>query len=94
MNIPLDSRAEIPPDVLSRVVEGELVILNLTDSRYFGLDPVGARMWEALTTAPSVGAACEALAREFEVEPARLQLDVAGLAAELGGRGLLRFLQP
>lgn len=35
----------IPAQVLARRVGEEIVILNLESGVYFGLDPVGARIW-------------------------------------------------
>lgn len=42
--IPFTARLSAPPHVLIRQVEGESVMLNLQNERYFGLDEVGTRM--------------------------------------------------
>ena len=36
-------RVVVPPGVLVNVIDGESVLLNLKNERYFGLDEVGTR---------------------------------------------------
>ena len=47
-------RVVVPPHVLIRYLDGESVLLNLESERYFGLDATGTRMWELVTTEPSI----------------------------------------
>jgi hypothetical protein len=85
----LRQRLRPAPDVVFREVEGEMVLLDLAAGRYFGLDEVGTRMWQVLTEADTLEAACEQLVGEFEVEPERLREDLLGLVEELRESGLL-----
>jgi len=62
-------RVVVPTHVLVRHLDGECVLLNLETEKYFGLDATGTRMWELLTHSPSIEAAFDKLAEEFEVEP-------------------------
>ncbi|PYO19380.1 MAG: hypothetical protein DMD85_18645 [Candidatus Rokuibacteriota bacterium] len=39
----------IRKDVVFRELEGEMVLLNLATGVYFGLDPVGTRIWTLKT---------------------------------------------
>lgn len=78
------------PDVLVNVVEGQSVLLDLKSERYFGLDEVGTAMWKAMTTAPTLAAACAALEPEYDVEPDRLRHDLCDLAEQLMNQGLLQ----
>ncbi len=41
-------RIKIDPNVLTQELEGEAVLLNLTDEHYFGLDDIGLRFWQLL----------------------------------------------
>jgi hypothetical protein len=77
------------PGVVVREVGEELVLLDLGRNFYFGLDPVGARMWAVLTAGHSFAQAFELLAREFEVEPERLRADLEGLVVELAAHSLI-----
>ena len=42
----LTSRVKVNDDVLFQELQGEAVLLNLKSGVYFGLDPVGTRIWQ------------------------------------------------
>jgi sulfur transfer complex TusBCD TusB component (DsrH family) len=77
------------PDLLSSAFDKELVILNLKDGVYYGLEDVGARLWSLLQRPITVAAIRDALVAEYDVEPARCGRDVRGLLQDLAARGLI-----
>ena len=77
------------PDVMFRTVGEEAVLLNLKTELYLGLDPVGTRMWDALTKSPSIEAAYDALLAEYEVEPGQLRADLEEFLGKLVEQGLI-----
>lgn len=79
----------MPPHVLLQQVGEESVLLNLEKESYFGLDPVGTRMWQALTKAATVEDAYQELLAGYEVDADRLRQDLAGLIEKLVENGLL-----
>lgn len=83
------NRAVVPAHVLIRHLEGESVLLNLESERYFGLDATGSRMWELVTTSPSIDAAFQKLEQEFDVQPELLREHLSKLLSELVDNGLL-----
>ena len=89
----LGNRATVPSHVLIRHLDGESVLLNLESERYFGLDGIGTRMLDLVTSLPSVDRAYEKLLEEFEVEPALLREHLNELLKSLVDNGLLS-LQP
>ncbi len=89
MAISFSTRVVVPPHVLLQQVGGESVLLNVQKECYFGLDPVGTRMWEALTKGNTVEAAYEELLRTYDVDAERLRRDLEGLIEKLIENGLL-----
>jgi Coenzyme PQQ synthesis protein D (PqqD) len=89
MECTLDMKAVVPPDVLIQETLGESVLLNLRSGQYFGLNSVGTHMWTVFTRADSLGAACNKLAAEYDVEPHRLEQDLRALVKQLTELGLL-----
>jgi hypothetical protein len=87
----LSSRVKIPPDVLFRHLQDELVVLALKRGVYFGLDPIGARIWDLLGEERSLQDVLTNLVEEYEVEAAQGAEDVLGLVAELQAQGLLEI---
>ncbi len=54
MNDSFTMRVSAATDVLVQELAGEAVLLNLKTEQYFGLDAVGARMWQSLVSEPSI----------------------------------------
>jgi hypothetical protein len=87
--ISFSARVVVPPHVLLQQVGEESVLLNLEKECYFGLDPVGTRMWEALTKADTVEAACQQLLSVYDVDEQRLRQDLEKLLEQLVENGLV-----
>ncbi len=85
-----DVRISCSPDVLSRVLEGEAVLLDLASGTYFGLNVVGSRVWELISSGKSLGEVRAALLEEFEVDREVLERDLQDLLKQLLERGLIR----
>jgi hypothetical protein len=83
----------VPAHVLMRVVDGELVVLNLDNEEYYGLDEVGTAMYQALTTAPTVSDAVQELLETYDVDEETIVRDVENLLQELSRRGLVEVDQ-
>lgn len=79
----------IPPHVMARQVGDETVILDLGSGTYFGLDPVGARMWQLIGEGKTLGETCDILLGEYDVPREQLELDVAELAEKLLAQKLI-----
>ena len=90
MKITLSQRASPSDDVLFQEVGGEAVLLSLASESYFGLDPVGTRIWQLLGEDASLQRVHERLLDEYEVEPSHLQSDLLVLVEQLADAGLVR----
>jgi hypothetical protein len=73
---PRDAAIRIKKDVVFRDLEGEMVLLNLATGVYFGLDPVGTRIWGLIDGRRSAAAIVEALTAEYEVDPQTCETDL------------------
>jgi Coenzyme PQQ synthesis protein D (PqqD) len=87
--ISFSARVVVPSHVLLQQVGEESVLLNLEKECYFGLDPVGTRMWEALTKANTVEGAYRQLLSAYDVDEQRLRQDLEKLIEGLVENGLL-----
>jgi hypothetical protein len=65
------------------------VLLNLDTGVYFGLNPVGARIWELLETPRSEAELQASIAEELELDPEVALMDVREFLASLSERKLL-----
>ena len=82
-------RIEISPDVVCKKVGDELVLLDFEKGVYYGLDQVGAALWESLSGGKTLDEATSALLDEYDVDRAQLTADLEALLAELRVNGLI-----
>ena len=70
-------------------VGGEAAVLNLSNAAYYGLDAVGARIWNLLAAPRTVGQIRDALLNEYEVNAERCERDLWRFLSELAEEGLV-----
>jgi hypothetical protein len=74
---------------LSTTLSGEVVILGLRDTIYYGLQEVGTRIWDLLQTPRSVRQITQHIVDEYDVPEETASADVCRLIGELQQRGLV-----
>jgi hypothetical protein len=87
--IAADTTVVVSPHQVSTSLGHEAVILGAEAGEYFGLNEVGAKVWELVQQPVRVSAICAAICAEYEVEPAQCEQDVVALLRDLKERGLL-----
>jgi len=85
----LNDQLEIPSQVMAREVGDELVILDLASGSYYGLDAIGARVWQLISEGKNLAQTIEVMLTEYEVERSQLESDLLALAERLMAQGLL-----
>ncbi|MEZ4417130.1 MAG: PqqD family protein [Gemmatimonadota bacterium] len=82
--------------VIFKNVSDGAVLLHTESEIYFGLNRVGAQVWEMLATGGlSVEGVVRALQKTYpDVEPAALQSDVSELVSQLRANGLVVTDEP
>jgi GeoRSP system PqqD family protein len=68
----------------------EAVLLQVDTGVYFGLDTVGTRIWQLLSSATTADSIVETLLQEFDVERRVLEQDVAAFLSRLREKGLVQ----
>jgi len=76
-------------DQVSCDLAGEAAILNVKSGVYYGLDPVGARIWNLMQEPRAVVEIQNAITNEYDVEPERCARDLASLLEKLLAEGLI-----
>lgn len=90
-SVTLASTAQPSGEVLVQEVGDEAVLLDLSGERYFGLDPIGTRIWALLAPAPVLQQVHASLCAEFDADPARIETDLLALVQQLAEAGLIRI---
>lgn len=89
MSDTLEISWRISEQAIANAVADETVILHLGNGTYFGLDPIGARLWEALKSGAQPAAICDTILAEYDVDRATLEADLRALLAELASNDLV-----
>ena len=87
------SKASTPvvvKDQISADLAGEVVIVDLKNGAYYGLDGVGYRIWSLIQERKTVQQIRDAILEEYEVEPERIEHDLMALLQRLADEGLIK----
>lgn len=64
-------------------------MLDPEQGAYFGLNPVGSRIWELIERPSAVAEVCRVLTAEFEVDDRTCQSEVLGFLGRLDASRLI-----
>ncbi|MES2056676.1 MAG: PqqD family protein [Pseudomonadota bacterium] len=88
-----DGVSHLSPTPSDRIVwqdvEGELVLFDLRDEKYHGLNPVASEIWRSIARGDSVGAIIDTLAARHAAPRATVADDVNAFVAQALAGGLL-----
>ena len=80
------------PEQVSCPLGEESAILNLKNTVYYGLNPVGARVWNLLQQARTVGDLRDTLLDEYDVDATRCETDLLELLEKMRSEGLIQVM--
>ena len=76
-------------DAVESAVGDETVILHLKSGTYFGLDPMGTRIWAMLKAGVPTADICKRLCEEFDVTQDVVEADARRFLSELKANDIL-----
>ena len=86
------SRVVVSPKQISCKIEGETALLQLDDGVYYGLDPVGSRIWDLIQEQRIVSDLRDTVCTEFEVDSVTCERDLLDLLNSLAEARLIEVL--
>lgn len=89
MTDPISTSWCLSDQAIANSVADETVILHLGNGTYFGLDPIGARLWSSLGAGHSLDGFFEEVLAEYDVDRATLEQDIAALLRQLAENDLI-----
>lgn len=82
---------QVDNEIFSCDMAEEKALLHVTSNKYYGLNPVGARIWSLLQEQPrTVKEIYTILLGEYEVEPETLETDLHTFLNELRASNLIK----
>ena len=76
-------------DLMTTMVDGELIGMSVEQGSCYGLNSVGTRIWDLIAEPRTVDSLCEQLADEYEVQPEDCRRDVLAYLEALRAEGLV-----
>jgi hypothetical protein len=84
-----DTVLQRKPDTLFNQIDGEVVMLSIENSEYYGMDKVGSRIWEMLEQPHSFKALVTILMEEYEVSEQQCNDDTLAFIKKLTDKNLV-----
>jgi hypothetical protein len=87
--IDLQSVVVVTKQQLASSIGGETVILGLETGRYYGVDSVGARVWQIIQEPSRVADIRDAIVAEYDVDPGVCETDLLALLGQMAAGKLI-----
>lgn len=87
--VTLDSVVTANAGLMASEVDGELVMMDVDKGTYYGLDPVGSRIWQELSEPTRLADVCARLRSNYDVDQDRCESEVLAFVADLQRNGLV-----
>lgn len=78
------------PELVSANIEGQTALMSITNGSYYGMDPIGSRVWGLIDQPRAVSAVVDQLLTEFAVERATCEQHVLVFLQQLKDSDLLQ----
>ena len=75
--------------VIAKMVGSEMVLLDYDRGIYYGLNPIGARVWQLLAEGQEIEAIIDLLTEEYDATRKTLENDLTALLRDLEAKELV-----
>jgi hypothetical protein len=86
--INLQTRLIRAPDLIVSEMDGDLVMMHINSSSYFGISGVGVRIWEQLQQPKSLAELAQAIEQAYDVDQQTCQADLLAFAEKMLANGI------
>jgi hypothetical protein len=86
-----DTILQRKPELLFNQIDGEVVMLSIENSEYYGMDKVGSRIWELLEQPVPFRELVAKLLEEYEVSEQQCTADALAFLKKLDDKKLITF---
>ncbi|HAE51396.1 MAG: PqqD family protein [Tistrella sp.] len=89
--IELSSVVSANPDLLATETDGELIMMDMEQGRYFNLNRISAEIWRELERPRNVTDLCRSLGERYDASAAEIERDVLDLLGQMEDQKLIRI---
>lgn len=87
-----NNRFEAVKEHLYSEIKGEGVILSLKNGKYYGVNPVGASIWQVVQNPSTLREIQTAISREYDVDPKSCSQEVLAFLEQMVNEELIEIL--
>jgi len=91
-SISLDSVVVQAENLISSELDGETILMGVTQAAYYGLDATSQRIWDLISQPRQVSEVCDQLVAEYDVDRTTCEQQVFNFLTELNKEGLIRVV--
>ena len=77
--------------IVSSDLDGDTVMMSIDRGNYYGIDPIGSRIWELLAKPLAISVLLDTLTQEFDVNRDQCEQDTLRFLNELAAEKLLEI---
>jgi hypothetical protein len=93
MNVKLDSLIQRNTEILTAVVDDEVVMMSADQGQYFGLSAVGAHIWELAEKPTLVSELVETLCQKYDISFEECESDTLIFLNSMVAAGLIKVFR-
>ena len=86
MPLTLQSIVSRNPDIASEEIDGDVVMMSLSQDAFFGLNPVGAAIWELLESPVSIAHIIAHIQEIFDISAQQCQSDILSFMQDMADK--------
>ena len=86
MPLSLQSTVSRSPDIASEEIDGDRIMMDLNDGSFFGLNPVGAAIWDLLEKPTPIHAIIAHIQDIFDIPAQQCQSDILNFIAAMADK--------
>jgi hypothetical protein len=79
-------------NLISCDLDGETALMSVEHGKYYGINPIGSRIWALIEQPRLISDLCACLLSEFEVESTQCENDVLAFLSELAKDNLVKIV--
>jgi hypothetical protein len=92
MDIRIQTKVVRNQDIIFSDMDDETVMMSIEKGEYYGVNPVGRRIWELLETPSTTAGICEVLNEEYNVNPEQCCKDVLSFLVRLSEKDIIKIV--
>ncbi len=79
-------------EIVSSSMDNDTVMMSIELGQYYGINPVGGRIWELLAQPRTAAVVCDMLMEEYNVPAEECRRDVLEFLGQLFEKKLVKYL--